>query len=85
MRVFGAAFLAFGGFLAFWYGVATSLGEVLFALHPPFLNTAQAVVQRRLSPWLWDAVILPALLWPVWALPVGIGALLVLFSLLRRR
>ena len=85
MRFWGGALLVFGGFLAWWHGVAASLGEVLFALHPPFLNTAQAVVQRRLSPCLWDAVILPALLWPVWALPAALGALLLAFSLLRRR
>jgi uncharacterized RDD family membrane protein YckC len=84
MRLLGALFLAFGAALGGWFGFDASLGEALFALEPAFLNTFQAGVQRRLSPWLWDAVILPVLLWPVWVLPGVLGAGLLLLGWRRR-
>ncbi|MGX9965299.1 hypothetical protein ACVFYP_18360 [Roseomonas sp. F4] len=42
-------------------------------------------MQRRVLPELWDWVILPVLLWPVWVVPAGLGVLLLLAGFARRR
>ena len=73
------------GFLAGWDAPA---GEALFRYDPAFLNTAQAGIQRHVSPALWDYGVLPLLERPAWVLPAALGAsLLMLRGLLlpRRR
>jgi uncharacterized RDD family membrane protein YckC len=71
--------------LGLWFGADTPLGAAIFRIWPEFLNTFQAGVQRRVLPELWDWVILPVLLWPVWAVPAGLGGVLLLLGLARRR
>jgi hypothetical protein len=83
--VAGALFELFAMGLAAWFGPFTPLGAAIFQVAPPFLNTLQAGVQRRLSPELWDSVFLPVLEAPVWVIPFAIGAVLVLIGVLRRR
>jgi ABC-type branched-subunit amino acid transport system permease subunit len=83
--VLGVLLLALAGGIAAWFGSATPLGAVVFQLHPPFLNTLQAGVQRRLAPELWNDVFLPVLEQPGWLVPALLGALLLLIGLLRRR
>ncbi|WP_018698403.1 hypothetical protein [Amorphus coralli] len=46
---------------------STSLGELWYALHPGSLNVSQAVIQRQISPTLWDPYIQTLLVWPAWA------------------
>lgn len=74
------------GLLLGWDG---PLGEVLFRQDPALLNTAQAVIQRYVSPALWDEAALPLLERPSWVLPAALGALLLmlrgLFAPSRRR
>ena len=83
--VHGAAALALG----FLLGWTAPLGEVLFRYDPAVLNTAQAGIQRHLSPALWDGVALPLLERPSWVLPAALGAFLLALGaavpLLRRR
>jgi MYXO-CTERM domain-containing protein len=79
------ALLALAGGLAAWFGAGTPLGAVIFQLHPPFLNTLQAGVQRRIAPELWNDVMLPVLEAPSWLVPAVLGALFLLLALLRRR
>lgn len=62
-----------------------SLGAVIFSLAPPLLNTMQAGVQRNLSPWLWDDVMVPVLEQPVWLLPALLGAALLALGLWQQR
>ncbi len=48
------------------------LGALWFKVHAPSLNLYQAVVERYISPVLWDKVLAPILLWPavaVFAVP----------------
>jgi len=56
-------------------------GEVWFRIDPFSLNLAQAVIQRYLTPWLWDPAIVTVLLGPAW-LVLGLPG--VLFSRLGR-
>jgi H+/Cl- antiporter ClcA len=70
--------------LALVFGFGTPLGAVVFQIDPPLLNTLQAGVQRRLSPDLWDQVILPLLQWPSWVVPGALGLLLLPFGFRRR-
>jgi hypothetical protein len=70
---------------AIWAGPATPLGAVLFRLDPALLNTAQAGIQRHLAPGLWDNAALPLLELPAWALPLALGALLLLVRRLLNR
>jgi hypothetical protein len=83
LKLLGLAFLVLAGLAVALGGVGAPLGALLYRLHPPFLNTLQAGVQRNLSPALWDQAILPVLEWPAWALPLGLGLLLLLLG--RRR
>ena len=81
--------LAAGAALGFALGWGAPLGEVLFRYDPALLNTAQAGIQRYVSPALWDEAALPLLERPLWVLPVALGALLLvlhgLLALRRRR
>lgn len=77
--------IAVGAALGVALGWGTPLGEVLFRYDPAVLNTAQAGIQRYVSPALWDDAILPLLERPAWAPPAALGAfLLMLRGLLRR-
>lgn len=60
-------------------------GEIAFRLFPEWLNTAQAVIQRYVSAWLWDPAIQTFLLWPAWPILGGLGLLLLLPGRQRRR
>lgn len=51
-------------------------GELWFRLQPSSLNLAQSVIQRYLSPGLWDPVIITVLQWPTWSLLGAPGAAL---------
>lgn len=55
---------------------AVAAGELWFRLHPYSLNLSQAVVQRYLSPGLWDPLIVSLLQWPTWSLLGAPGAIL---------
>ena len=85
MRILGVLLLALAGGVAAWFGPDTPLGAVIFAIHPPFLNTFQAGVQRRLWPELWNDGIQPVLEAPCWVVPLVLGVFFLLVSLLRRR
>ncbi len=63
--------------------IATPLGEHWFKLDAPSLNTAQAVIERYVSPALWDPVILSILQVPSWIFFGVLG--LVLYWLGRKR
>ncbi|GGG48641.1 hypothetical protein GCM10010964_40010 [Caldovatus sediminis] len=81
----GIAFLLLAVLPAGLLGPSAPLGEAIYRLHPPFLNTFQAGVQRHLAPWLWDDVLLPVLLLPGWLPFAAIGLLLVALGGARRR
>jgi len=55
-----------------------SLGELWFAIHPGSLNLSQAVIQRYLSPELWDPTIIWVLGQPA---TVAFGLMALLFFL----
>ncbi len=61
----------------------SSGGEIWFQVHRDSLNLLQAVVQRYLSPVIWDPGLQTVLLWPAMATLAGIG--LILLILFRRR
>lgn len=52
---------------------SASLGELWFAMHPGSLNVSQAVVQRYISPTLWDPYIQGLLIAPGWLVLCGFG------------
>jgi hypothetical protein len=85
VKLVGLLLLALAGGVAAWFGPGTPLGAVIFAIHPPFLNTLQAGVQRRLWPGLWNDGIQPVLEAPGWAVPLVLGVLFLVLSLRRRR
>ncbi|MFN6955053.1 MAG: hypothetical protein ACK4PG_09680 [Acetobacteraceae bacterium] len=74
--------------IAFFIGIVyrmESLGAVVYSLDPPLLNTMQSGVQRNISPWLWDDVIVPVLEQPAWLLPALLGAALFALGLWQQR
>jgi len=85
VRILSGVLLLLAAGLAVWFGPGTPLGAAVYALDPPFLNTLQAGVQRRLSPALWDQGFLPVLEQPAWLVPLALGLLLLLLSVLMRR
>lgn len=50
------------------------LGEVWAWLHANSLIGFQTKVEAA-SPWLWRAIVLPILMGPAWAIPLGLGLL----------
>lgn len=60
------------------------MGELWYALSPSSLNVAQAVVQRYVSPALWDDVIFRIISWPTVGV-LGIPGLLLVVLLKPRR
>jgi hypothetical protein len=83
MKTAGFVMLACAAVLAAAFGPGTPLGGVIFRVAPAFLNTLQAGVQRRLAPWLWDDLMLPALEAPGWLVPAVLGLVLLLAGLVR--
>ena len=81
LRLIGALLLAAALALGFLAGWTAPLGEALFRYDPALLNTAQAGIQRHVSPALWDGVALPLLERPSWMLPAALGVLLLALSL----
>ena len=63
--------------------VMHAAGEVWYAVSPDTLNMLQAGIQRNVSPYLWDPVIVTVLLWPA-LLVLGVPGLLLVW-LFRRR
>ncbi len=63
----------------------TPLGELWFNHLPNSLNLTQAIVQRYLSPALWDIIFVPVLLMPAWkGLAISGGVCLVASAVLRQ-
>lgn len=60
-------------------------GQVWFELSPGTLNLTQAVVQRYLTPALWDDVLQPVLLWPAFVVLMGLGIVLFVIGRIGRR
>lgn len=52
------------------------LGALLHSAIPQALNLAQALIQRYVSPFLWDPIIQTVLTWWDWAVFGAIGGLL---------
>jgi len=76
----GTRMLADNGALVF-----TSLGEHWYTIHPQSLNTAQAGIERHVSPFLWDPVMTTVLLTPAWIVVGVLGALLYLLGYRRKK
>jgi hypothetical protein len=51
------------------------LGSFLYSIDADLLNLLQAGIQRHLTPWLWDRVMVPVLIRPAWLLPAAAGLL----------
>ena len=56
-----------------------ALGEMWATIDRGSLNLLQAGIQRNVSPWLWEAVILRILLAPAWLVLLVPGAALAYF------
>lgn len=62
------------------------LGQIWFDIDAASLNLFQAIVERYITPKLWDMVILPVLYWPAFLVFLVPGlALFLLCMLIRRR
>jgi hypothetical protein len=85
MLILAMALFILAAVAALWAGAGTPLGEVLYRLDPALLNTAQAGIQRHVSPGLWDNAALPLLEQPAWLVPLLLGALLLLVRRLLSR
>ena len=60
-------------------------GQIWAAIDRPSLNLTQAVVQRYILPELWDFVLLPILLAPLWLVLAVPGLLLAVLCRYRLR
>ncbi|VAW21097.1 hypothetical protein MNBD_ALPHA12-1421 [hydrothermal vent metagenome] len=92
--LFGLMMLAFE--ILVWFGdrshAAASLGLVWFQNDPfsgflgtPSLPLASAIIERKISPLLWDPFIVTILAWPSWLalLFLGVFSLMISSALLR--
>ncbi len=85
MRSLGALLIVLAIFIAVLFGAAEPLGGVMYELHPPLVSNLQMLIQRWVSPWLWDHVCMPVLAAPAWAVLTIIGILMILIPSLIER
>ena len=62
-----------------------ALGQLWYDLSRSSLNLVQAVVQRYISPFLWDPIIVTVLLWWAFAVLMVLGLLILALSGRRAR
>ena len=55
--------------------VATAFGQQWYALDGTSLVAFQSGIQKNITPWLWDAVILKVLMLPGWSIFGAMGLL----------
>jgi hypothetical protein len=65
-----------------WMPIA--LGQLWYDLDRSSLNLTQAVIQRYVSPFLWDRIIIQILRCWTFAVLVGVGAVILLLARKRR-
>ena len=88
-RFVGFVILA-GGFIALIYDgtksiaggslVFTPLGQIWNNVHSTSLQLLQPAIERHVSPFLWDPVVLSILTTPAWIVFAIIGAILMLIG-----
>jgi hypothetical protein len=88
-RFVGFLILA-GGFIALVYDgtksiagsalVYTRLGQIWNNVHSSSLQLLQPAIERHVSPWLWDPVVLNILTAPAWLVFGIVGAVLMLIG-----
>lgn len=59
---------------------STALGTLWYGLSPESLNASQAMVQRYISPTLWDPYIQTLLVTPAWVVLGGFGIVFVVLA-----
>ncbi len=60
-------------------------GELWFMFDGNSLVGFQALIEKKIAPWLWSDIVLPVLRGPAWAIPLVPAALLLLLSRRRQR
>jgi hypothetical protein len=83
----GLVVLAFDGYHLYDTGLykPASIGATWAAVDIGSLNISQAVVQRYISPWLWDPAIQTVLAAPMWLVLAIIAVIALANDALRRR
>ena len=65
-----------------WMPVA--VGQLWYAFDRSSLNLVQAVIQRYVSPFLWDRILVPFLLCWAFAVLIGLGTVILVLARKRR-
>jgi hypothetical protein len=73
-RLIGFALLALAGYHLLFF-TAASLGEVWSKAHFTSLQIFQPAVERYISVWLWENVVVKILLLPAWLPAAVLGAI----------
>lgn len=55
------------------FDLTRPLGEIWFSVSPAGINEAQALIQRYISPLLWEKIIAPLLIKPAWQSLSGVA------------
>jgi len=84
MFLVGALMLVFAGAFGFFFGFSTAFGPALARILPGIIASTQNAVIRVAGSGLWYNLINPIMEAPCWAPFASIGALFVLFGVLRR-
>lgn len=53
-----------------------SLGDAALLVDDRLLDFAQAGIEQHLAPWMWQRIMVPLLMRPVWMVPAALGLLL---------
>lgn len=89
MRTFGWLLIVLGvvilgrdcaRWIEFQYFTPTPLGQIWYLIHPPSLNTFQAVIERYVAIWLWQDVLGVVLRWPAWITLPALGSIFVVIA-----
>ncbi len=85
MKVFAASMFVLSLGLMLVFGLFGRLGSALFAVHPGLLDGTTRFINAYVPPGAVHRVLMDALNWPSWTVPLAIGVLTVLIAAGRRR
>ncbi len=49
------------------------LGQALFMLDHDFMNALHSGIERHLSAWMWNNLLVPLMVRPAWLVPASVG------------
>jgi len=76
LAVLAAMFLVGAAALAMLGPPSVPLGQALFMLDHDLMDALHSGIEKHVSAWLWDNLVMPIMLRPAWMAPAAMGLIL---------